>query len=124
MSFAKQIKEAVELQQKELVEAAANTFKKVCTNIIKDTPSDSGKLKGNWQTSKNSPASGTTSRTGESGPKAEVEDTIKEPGVYYMTNNLPYANGIEYDGDSDQASQGMVRKNALRFKSILKDESA
>jgi hypothetical protein len=122
--FDKQVKEAVELLKKDLTEAAANTFKKVCNNIINDTPTDSGTLQGNWQTSKGSPEGGTTSRKGDVGPKAEVESTIKDPGVYYMTNNLPYASGIEYDGDSDDAPGGMVRKNALKFKSILKDESA
>ena len=41
--------------------------------------------------------------------------------VVYLTNNLPYAARIEYDGWSHtKAPEGMVRKNVIRITQNLK----
>ena len=42
--------------------------------------------------------------------------------VFYLTNNLPYANKMEYGG-SAQAPQGMVRINIQRLKSSLESRN-
>lgn len=120
MSFAQDIKRIVKDAEKSLTKAAANSFKKVYTGIVEDTPSDTGLLKGNWQVSKDSPESGTVSTLGDAKVLSDIESTILEPDVYYLTNNLDYAQYVEYDNDNGD----MVRRNTLKFKSIIKEESA
>ena len=43
---------------------------------------------------------------------------VKAGGVEYITNNLPYAERLEY-GYSQQAPAGMVRVTAARFRELL-----
>jgi hypothetical protein len=40
--------------------------------------------------------------------------------VVYMTNSLPYAEKIEYEGYSRQAPQGMLRANVAKWQRIVK----
>lgn len=37
----------------------------------------------------------------------------------FLTNNLPYAERIEFDGYSEKAPDGMVRVNALNWSTIV-----
>ena len=41
--------------------------------------------------------------------------------VVYLTNNLPYAQRLEYEGWSKQAPAGMVRVNMARIADIMKE---
>ena len=62
--------------------------------IITDTRHETGRLKGNWQTSVGSPATGTIERLDDvqgTAAIAEAAATVTEFGVDYLTNNLPYA---------------------------------
>lgn len=107
------------------------------SSVIQSTPVDSGRARGNWQTTVDVPASGTVERDDPSGAKA-VADITKNMGgagkVTYLTNNLPYIDVLEYglypdpakhgtktkDGFSKQAPQGMVRVNMARIQEIAK----
>jgi len=72
-----------------------------------------GQARGNWQASIGSPQSGVTSSLDKSGTATLVSiggQTQQAPGnVWYLTNNLPYINKLEFDGWSSQATEGMVR---------------
>ena len=106
-------------------------------STIKDTPSEQGTARGNWQTSIGSPKTGVTARTGDSGSIAELKSVLPRFGndnTIYLANNLPYIWTLEYggygrgdgatnkttrDGYSIQAPYGMVRVNAARIQSIV-----
>ncbi len=62
-------------------------------SVVDNTRVDTGRLKGNWQTSAGSPANGTMDRTDPSGAqvKSEVAARVEPGAVNYITNNLPYA---------------------------------
>lgn len=98
------------------------------SSVILDTPVDEGRLRGNWQISSTSPASGVVDILDPQGGKttAKVQQLaqsgkIGEDQVVFLTNNLPYAYGIEYDGRSSvKAPEGMVRKNFIRVSQNLK----
>lgn len=96
---------------------------KLFSAVIKDTPVLSGRLRGNWQTSIRSPATGVIGIRDESAAIAEVEAMAarsKGTDVVYLRNNLPYAHRIEFDGWSKvKAPQGMMRRNVARFRRIL-----
>jgi len=91
------------------------------TSVISDTPVDTGRARGNWQSSENAPKKGTIDRLDKSGSAAisDVAITVTSgPSDKFMTNNLPYIDGLE-EGRSRQAPTGMVRKNIARLRRIL-----
>lgn len=100
------------------------TLFEVSTAIIKDTPADTGRARGNWQASIGRGATGEVSvvdrRSGEAKAIADVDQTVRVAvgDLYYLTNNLPYIERLEY-GWSKQAPGGMVRKNLQNFNRLL-----
>ena len=95
---------------------------KLFSAVIKDTPVDTGRLRGNWFPKVGSPSreKKETAKENESIPRipgnlGKFGDTV------YMSNNLDYAAGIEYEGRSRiKAPAGMVRINIARSGTILK----
>lgn len=91
--------------------------------VIMRTPVDTGRLKGNWQTSQGAPVTGTVTTTDPSGGKAIVAMAAAIGGwgsVSYLANNLPYAHRVEYDGWSHtKAPAGMVRVSLARINAIV-----
>lgn len=91
--------------------------------IIVETPVDDGVLRNNWRTQVNAPELAALDSSDSTGSRALTEaasnlgtllDTV------FFTNNLPYAERIEYDGWSRfKAPQGMVRKNVTRWDEIV-----
>lgn len=82
-----------------------------------------GRLRGNWQASIGSPASGQLDTRDASGgvtvsKAAAVVNSFKADGSLYLTNNLPYAERIE-NGHSTQAPAGMVAVNVARFQAVV-----
>lgn len=90
--------------------------------VIFATPVDTGRLRGNWQTTINSPASAAIGRD-DPGGAAAMAEAVANLGsltdVVWFTNNLPYAERIEYDGWSRQAPEGMVRRHVASWKRIV-----
>ena len=90
--------------------------------VVMSTPVDTGRLRGNWQASVNTPILTETARKDPAG-SAVVAEVLANmgglPDAVYFTNNLPYAEAIEY-GHSKQAPEGMVRKNVARWPDIVR----
>ncbi|MFI8643885.1 hypothetical protein ACIGJK_03650 [Pseudomonas iridis] len=96
--------------------------------VIMDTPVLDGRLRGDWQTSVGQPASSENGRVDTVGSATNAEVTANTPPgagqETYLTNNMPYAYKIEYEGWSKiKAPQGMVRRNVDRFQRLI-DEQA
>lgn len=97
------------------------------TSVILDTPVLEGRLRGNWLVTSSNPATGTVEVTDPSGQQTvkNVESFIRAMSgkgdfSVYLTNNMPYAYRIEYDGwSSVKAPAGMVRKNFIRITNNL-----
>lgn len=81
-----------------------------------------GRLKGNWQTTVGAPAVGEVSEPDKSGGRtiAKVHAKVRNPNLYFLTNNLPYAERVEFYGWSKRAKAGMLRKNVRRVHEILR----
>ena len=100
------------------------TLFEVSTAIIKDTPADTGRARGNWQASISRGATKeiavNNQRSGEAKAIAEVDQTVSVAvgDLYYLTNNVPYIERLEF-GWSKQAPSGMVRKNLQNFNRLL-----
>jgi hypothetical protein len=96
--------------------------------IIKDTAVDSGRLRANWQVSFNQSIDNEIDTVDKTGNEtiAKVSTKInnnKVPLVYWIQNNLPYAEKIEYGGSPQNNRMGMVRINILRFNQFFKDNT-
>jgi hypothetical protein len=88
----------------------------VFTDVIDNTRIQFGRLRGNWQTSTGSPATGEIDRLDPEGSNKandEVEMKVRADTVDYLTNNLPYAEVWE-------ERDGMVAKALARVESIVR----
>ena len=103
---------------------------KLFSAVILDTPVDSGRLRGNWQLTEGEPAQGQLDLLDKSGAAvlAKVQQGASASTgdvTLYLTNNLPYAWRIEFEGWSHtKAPEGMVRKNIARFNRLITIEAA
>lgn len=82
--------------------------------LLDRSPVDTGRFKNNWATSVNSMSTATGAGADASAAAARtmLQAQVAEwkPGqTIWITNSLPYAYRLEYDGWSKQAPGGMVR---------------
>ena len=123
MSFAQQVALFAEKTGATMDETGRAIALELFSSIIKDTPVDSGRARGNWQTSIGTPKDGQVTRDGEGPALAEVASETAKFGMgklVWLSNNLPYIYRLEYLGWSKQAPYGMARKNVARIKSIVR----
>tara|TARA_B110000971_G_scaffold39551_1_gene38510 strand:- start:10432 stop:10821 length:390 start_codon:yes stop_codon:yes gene_type:complete len=104
-------------------EMVRGTLFSLASRIIKESPVDTGRFRGNWQASINSPQKSKMQRLDKSGASAigdmsSVVMSMKMGQTFYLTNNLPYARRLEY-GYSKQAPSGFLRINVMRVQSEL-----
>ena len=105
---------------------AAAVVKKVgidmFSQVVVRTPVDTGRARGNWQVTFNSPASGTLNDLDPTGRNTQAQISGKmtgwKQGDIWMTNNLPYARRLEY-GWSQQAPAGFVRITVREFQTYV-----
>jgi len=125
MSFAKDLDKAT-LNLKGYTEITVRGILLDLTRlIIKASPVDTGRFRGNWQASFGSPKGGKLQRKDKSKDGANTADladkviaNIEMGQTFYLTNNLPYARRLEY-GYSKQAPSGMLRINLMAVQSML-----
>lgn len=102
---------------------------KLFTAVVMDTPVLTGRLRGNWRVSEGQPVLDTLDRVDPAGGAvlAEVGATVvksKGDTTLFLSNSLPYAQRIEYDGWSHtKAPEGMVRRNVARFNNLITVEA-
>jgi hypothetical protein len=91
------------------------------SGVVKMTPVDTGRARGNWQCTIGSPATSEIDRIDPkgSGVNKEIISTVKTGTVVYLSNNVPYIRRLEYEGHSKQAPQGMVRISLQRFGGLF-----
>lgn len=104
---------------------ARDTFVDLFASIVDSTPVDKGFLKNRWTPSIQTPNTSSAAGPDKSGSRATalVNATIKKPAIYYFTNNLHYAEDVEFYATSQQAPNGMVRINMRRVKQILRENA-
>ena len=93
-----------------------SAFIGLSNDIRYDTPKDTGRLRNNWFPSVNSGSNETTESTSDQVMERVKAVKFKLGDTLYLTNNLPYAERIEFKGWSNKAPQGMVRRNIIRWE--------
>ena len=101
---------------------------KLFSAIIKASPVDTGRFRGNWQTTGATPATGLIAGVDPTGNKAVNSAATYITNApnwneFTLTNNLPYAQRLEY-GWSKQAPLGIVGRNVTRFQALINEEAA
>jgi len=91
--------------------------------IVLDTPVDTGRARGGWQTTLNSPTTQAPDRKDKTGTVAIQEAqramaNLQPFAVVFIQNNVEYIAFLE-DGTPKVAPFGMVRKNVQRVASIF-----
>lgn len=117
-AFAEQTKEAIDDVFREVVI-------EIGTSVIRLSPVDTGRFKGNWQFTVGTPSNqsiDTFDKAGQETIATLVAEVSKlEAGqVAYIVNNLVYGVPLEY-GHSDQAPAGMVQITLARFQQIVEE---
>lgn len=128
MSFSAQISQYSKGTRDKIDRIRRGITLKLLGAVVMDTPVLSGRLRGNWRVSEGTPVLDAADRVDPSGAvvmneiNAAVQASTGDAAVY-LTNNLPYAKRIEYDGWSHtKAPEGMVRRNLARFNQLIKVE--
>lgn len=140
MSFALDVSKFVEKAKKNPETVMRAVSMRLFSDIIYESPVDTGRFKLNWQAAGPTPRSGTLSGVDPTGKAAvaSMETYIKNSAQwseFTLTNNLPYAAVIEFGGYpgsgpntvggySKQAPNGVVRVNIARIESLLNQETA
>ena len=125
--FTLDIKNFVEKAKKNPETVARQVSFKLFSAVIKASPVDTGRFRMNWQTAGAVAPSGVIDGT-DKGGAAAIGDAASyifaasDWNEFTLTNNLPYAERLEY-GWSNQAPQGFVRINVARFNSLLEEEA-
>ena len=123
MSFSQELDKATLNLAGYAEEMVRGTLFSLASRIIKESPVDTGRFRGNWQASLNTPKQGKLQRLDKSGASAINDMSSVVMGLnmgqtFYLTNNLPYARRLEY-GYSKQAPSGFLRINVMRVQSEL-----
>ena len=126
--------EIIEFKNKAMTKSLLATKKAIIsltTDIIYDTPVDTGRLRNNWIPSINKSETsyymlGTDTSKRRSRERPTLQETISKVNTlqlgdtFYFTNNLPYAKRIEFDGWSAKAPNGMLRRNLIKWDKYFK----
>jgi hypothetical protein len=116
--FTEQATEAIDSSLREIIFEVAGS-------LIRMSPVDSGRFRGNWQFSLMTPDNSISLNVDPTGVET-LGRIVAEAGAFaagqvaYITNSLPYAIPLEY-GHSTQTPQGMVRVTLARFQQIVNE---
>jgi hypothetical protein len=112
-NFGREIAKYAQRTGKRIEQVVRAVAVQTLSGIVKDTPVDTGRLRGNWQTSAGTPIYTQIDREDKNGATVikEIVDNVNPRGVTYMTNNLPYA---KRRNDEGGARYMVERKNGIR----------
>jgi len=141
VTFSLDIRKFAEKAKANTDDVIAGTCLDLSRRIILRTPVDSGQARWNWQASLGSPESGILSGDDKSGSNAinkVASVTVNASGnIFYLTNNMPYINKLEFGGYpspspsgktsggySTQSPEGMVRVTIREFNQIVDKQAS
>jgi hypothetical protein len=115
-AFAEQAKETIDDVFREVVI-------EIGTSVIRLSPVDTGRFKGNWQLTIGAPSGYSLDAYDKAGHETIAElvaqaNQLEAGQVAYIVNNLVYGVPLEY-GHSAQAPAGMVQITLARFQQIV-----
>ncbi|MDM0041878.1 HK97 gp10 family phage protein [Variovorax sp. J22R193] len=122
-SFAFDIQRFCELTNERASTVTRQAALSMLNSLIKRSPVDTGRFRGNWQTTIGAPPSSVLETDDKSGAQtlsrglAVLADFECGPPIY-LVNGLPYGRRLE-NGYSQQAPSGMVRLTVNEFRKYI-----
>jgi hypothetical protein len=86
-----------------------------------------GRFRANWNCTVGTADTSTSESTNHAGAipaMIQVVQPTTRHDINWLSNSLPYAARLEYEGWSRQAPAGMVRRNTARIKRLISQELA
>ncbi|QVJ13223.1 hypothetical protein [Pseudomonas phage PSA28] len=125
MSYADQLKRFKEMHEKEATKQWRAAMLEVMTGTIMDTPVLDGYLRGGWAAYLGTAGIGglAPDKTGSIAMKqvsSAVSRAVLGTDVWFV-NRYPYAYDIEYNGHSQKAPEGMLRRNLARWNLLIEN---
>ncbi len=123
-SFAQRLQQFRDQTLEDMTEVFQRVMIKVGTSIIRLSPVDTGRFRGNWQFTVDTPASASLDNYDPDGHEtiaklvADVQH-LSYGQTAYLVNNLIYAISLEYGHSQAQAPNGMVRVTRDRFQQMV-----
>lgn len=116
MSFSVDIAKFARKTKSSLEEASRAIKISLFNGIVMDTRVDTGRLRGNWQTTTGQPVTMAIDRIDPQGQMvmAQIAQNVTPIGIDYMVNNLPYAAVWE-------EQDGMIAKNMARIQRTVEE---
>lgn len=127
MSFALELDEWVEKAKGNLDRVTRETLMLATQGVVMRSPVDTGRFVANWQFGAGVIDLTTSDQVdpGRAITIAKVQaqlGAVQAGGVYYLTNSLPYAYRLEYEGWSKKkAPAGMVRVTLAGLQGAIDD---
>lgn len=122
-SFEQQIKRIIDNREGVTREIFAASCIQNADKVITRTPVKTGRARGNWNASINSPDESTDDGRSAAQAQSNARSTangLKLGDSFHLTNGLPYIRPLEY-GSSKQAPRGMVRITLDEFNAALRE---
>ncbi|WP_024696150.1 hypothetical protein [Pseudomonas syringae] len=122
-SFAETLRQFRDKALSDMDEVFRKVVIEIGSSVVRLSPVDTGRFRGNWQLTIDSPASASLDNYDKEGFEtiakmvAGAQD-LTFGQTAYIVNNLIYAIPLEY-GHSQQALAGMVRITQERFQAIV-----
>lgn len=128
--FEATLREFAKATKRTMTQTVIGSVLELGTRMVIKSPVDTGRFRGNWQIGDGGPDTRTDSDFDKkplgSPPSATTfarwQDQLEGvlPGtVIYITNSLPYARRLEYEGWSKQAPGGMVRVTISEWQQVV-----
>lgn len=106
--------------------------------VVRASPVDTGRFRGNWFATISTPSTRTQMAIRPASQvNREIEQIVNQAEnarIFWLTNNLPYAETLEFGGYRDgpktvggfsrQAPQGVVRVTARTFSRVFNENAA
>lgn len=118
MSFGGDVKKIAAMMGREVDQVQRAITIEIFNSVIDNTRVDTGRARGNWQTTVTTPASGDIDATDKTGSatKAKMIGAIKPKSLMIITNNLPYIGKLE-------EMDAMVGKTIARIGRIIRERA-
>ena len=121
MSFTSDMRKFAEKAGRGFDQVVTESLIDLTSSVIIKTPVDTGMLANNWRPSDGAPESGTLDGPDDGSQAGKVERAVAASvgGVYWLVNNLEYAEFIEFDGHSEKAEAGMLRISIENYQNHI-----
>ncbi|SEP80143.1 Bacteriophage HK97-gp10, putative tail-component [Treponema bryantii] len=105
-SWSMDLKKYAKAKEVEIKEVRKSYAFALYSSIVRKTPVDTGRARGNWQVTVGSPASGKVEEKRKSPkPKSQMPDPQGDESIF-ITNNLEYIEKLEYGGYPNPPKNG------------------